>query len=159
MRLEPGPYAPIPGEILADGGPSGRRRCWWRNHDVRDLTRLHKAHLLSGELFEVTRIVQTIESLLQSEVLSTQGRQPYLLGIYASPLFVCLPGRSERQDRQAADQCSDEGCSKSQSERDCHLGKEPEPAYRAVLPSNSSIRSNWLYLATRSERAGAPVLI
>ena len=33
------------------------------------------------------------------------------------------------------------------------------PAYLAVSPSSSSIRSCWLYLATRSDRAGAPVLI
>lgn len=33
------------------------------------------------------------------------------------------------------------------------------PANRARSPSSSSIRSNWLYFATRSERAGAPVLI
>ena len=33
------------------------------------------------------------------------------------------------------------------------------PANLARSPSSSSIRSSWLYLATRSERAGAPVLI
>jgi hypothetical protein len=33
------------------------------------------------------------------------------------------------------------------------------PAYCAAAPSSSSIRSNWLYLLTRSPRAGAPVLI
>ena len=35
----------------------------------------------------------------------------------------------------------------------------PVPAYRAALPSSDSMRSSWLYLATRSERHGAPVLI
>jgi hypothetical protein len=33
------------------------------------------------------------------------------------------------------------------------------PAYFAWLPSSCSIRSNWLYLAVRSERANEPVLI
>lgn len=33
------------------------------------------------------------------------------------------------------------------------------PAYRAAEPSSSSMRSSWLYLALRSERQGAPVLI
>ena len=33
------------------------------------------------------------------------------------------------------------------------------PAYAAASPSISSMRSSWLYLATRSVRAGAPVLI
>ena len=33
------------------------------------------------------------------------------------------------------------------------------PANRARPPSSSSIRRSWLYLATRSVRAGAPVLI
>lgn len=33
------------------------------------------------------------------------------------------------------------------------------PAYLASLPSSSSIRSIWLYLAKRSERQGAPVFI
>ena len=33
------------------------------------------------------------------------------------------------------------------------------PGYSASAPSASSIRSSWLYLATRSERDGAPVLI
>src|SRR5262249_44566519 len=33
------------------------------------------------------------------------------------------------------------------------------PGYAASPPSASSIRSSWLYLATRSEREGAPVLI
>ena len=31
--------------------------------------------------------------------------------------------------------------------------------YMAAAPSSSSIRSSWLYLARRSERQGAPVLI
>src|SRR5207253_2049031 len=33
------------------------------------------------------------------------------------------------------------------------------PAYRAVSSSSSSIRRSWLYLAVRSPREGAPVLI
>ena len=33
------------------------------------------------------------------------------------------------------------------------------PGYSASAPSASSIRSSWLYFATRSERDGAPVLI
>ncbi len=33
------------------------------------------------------------------------------------------------------------------------------PAYRALVPSSSSIRSSWLYFATRSERLAEPVLI
>merc|ERR1719487_1601921 len=33
------------------------------------------------------------------------------------------------------------------------------PAYTASAPSSSSIRISWLYLALRSERHGAPVLI
>src|SRR5206468_316775 len=33
------------------------------------------------------------------------------------------------------------------------------PAYRAVCPSSSSMRSSWLYLAVRSPRDGAPALI
>src|SRR4029079_4426605 len=33
------------------------------------------------------------------------------------------------------------------------------PAYFACLPSCCSMRSNWLYLAVRSERASEPVLI
>src|SRR5438105_7637243 len=33
------------------------------------------------------------------------------------------------------------------------------PGYAASPPSASSIRRSWLYLATRSERDGAPVLI
>jgi hypothetical protein len=37
--------------------------------------------------------------------------------------------------------------------------KRPIPAYTAVSPSSSSMRSNWLNMATRSLRAGAPVLI
>src|SRR4029453_6222675 len=38
-------------------------------------------------------------------------------------------------------------------------GKAPRPAYLAASSSSSSMRISWLYLATRSERAGAPVLI
>ena len=38
-------------------------------------------------------------------------------------------------------------------------GKAPAPAYSAASSSSSSMRSSWLYLATRSDRAGAPVLI
>src|SRR5687767_15667043 len=33
------------------------------------------------------------------------------------------------------------------------------PPYCACSPSSSSMRNSWLYLATRSLRAGAPVLI
>ena len=33
------------------------------------------------------------------------------------------------------------------------------PGQEAVSPSSSSMRSNWLYLATLSVREGAPVLI
>ena len=38
-------------------------------------------------------------------------------------------------------------------------GKAPAPAYTAASSSSSSMRKSWLYLATRSDRAGAPVLI
>ena len=38
-------------------------------------------------------------------------------------------------------------------------GKAERPAYTAASPSSSSMRSNWLYFATLSLRAGAPVLI
>src|SRR5581483_10749319 len=38
-------------------------------------------------------------------------------------------------------------------------GNASQPGYVALDPSCSSMRSSWLYLATRSERAGAPVLI
>ena len=37
--------------------------------------------------------------------------------------------------------------------------KQPRPKYLAPEPSSSSMRSSWLYLATRSVRLGAPVLI
>ena len=40
-----------------------------------------------------------------------------------------------------------------------HDASASPPRKAAVSPSTSSIRSSWLYLATRSERAGAPVLI
>ena len=39
------------------------------------------------------------------------------------------------------------------------LVKAREPAYLAASARSASIRSSWLYLATRSVRAGAPVLI
>ena len=49
---------------------------------------------------------------------------------------------------------------------DAHAGAPPalrgnadQPGKSARPPSSSSIRSSWLYFATRSERAGAPVLI
>src|SRR3954451_4174277 len=35
-------------------------------------------------------------------------------------------------------------------------GKAEAPAYRAASSRSSSIRSSWLYFATRSVRAGAP---
>ena len=35
----------------------------------------------------------------------------------------------------------------------------PMPGYTALAPSSSSMRSSWLYFATRSVRLGAPVLI
>ena len=38
-------------------------------------------------------------------------------------------------------------------------GNAAQPGYSALPPSRSSIRSSWLYFATRSERAGEPVLI
>src|SRR6476646_282111 len=38
-------------------------------------------------------------------------------------------------------------------------GKADQPGYSAIGPSCSSIRSSWLYFATRSVREGAPVLI
>src|SRR3954464_13517896 len=40
-----------------------------------------------------------------------------------------------------------------------YLRKALRPGYVASAPSASSIRSSWLYFATRSERDGAPVLI
>ena len=39
------------------------------------------------------------------------------------------------------------------------LKKAFMPGYSAISPSSSSMRSSWLYLATRSVRLGAPVLI
>src|SRR5207247_5944897 len=44
-----------------------------------------------------------------------------------------------------------------------HAGAPPAsaalPGYDAASARSSSMRSSWLYLATRSDRAGAPVLI
>merc|ERR1740130_260985 len=41
-----------------------------------------------------------------------------------------------------------------------HAGlRQSLPAYTALSPSSSSMRMSWLYLALRSERHGAPVLI
>mmetsp|Transcript_1513 Transcript_1513/g.5098 ORF Transcript_1513/g.5098 Transcript_1513/m.5098 type:complete len:263 (+) Transcript_1513:1590-2378(+) len=41
-----------------------------------------------------------------------------------------------------------------------HRGvRKPAPAYGAEAPSSSSMRSSWLYFASRSDRQGAPVLI
>src|SRR5215210_9499626 len=37
--------------------------------------------------------------------------------------------------------------------------KADRPGYSASPPSASSMRSSWLYFATRSDRDGAPVLI
>src|SRR5207245_7354747 len=43
---------------------------------------------------------------------------------------------------------------------DCnHPLFQSAPPYSARSPSCSSMRKSWLYLATRSDRAGAPVLI
>ena len=41
----------------------------------------------------------------------------------------------------------------------CYERKTDRPGNSASEPSSSSMRSSWLYLATRSLRAGAPVLI
>ena len=38
-------------------------------------------------------------------------------------------------------------------------GSPPARRTRALAPSSSSMRSSWLYLATRSERLAEPVLI
>ena len=45
------------------------------------------------------------------------------------------------------------------SETYFRLKKAFIPGYSAMSPSSSSMRSSWLYLATRSVRLGAPVLI
>ena len=41
----------------------------------------------------------------------------------------------------------------------CQRRKTDLPGYSASVPSASSMRRSWLYLATRSDREGAPVLI
>src|SRR3954453_18450085 len=41
----------------------------------------------------------------------------------------------------------------------CQERKTERPGKVASAPSASSMRSSWLYFATRSEREGAPVLI
>ena len=51
------------------------------------------------------------------------------------------------------------GCAGSTKKGHGDLRKVSQPAKRASLPIISSIRSNWLYLAVRSPRAGAPVFI
>jgi hypothetical protein len=54
----------------------------------------------------------------------------------------------------------DDGPATRGSSRGCQPNfTESPPAYRARSPSSSSIRISWLYFATGSERAGAPVLI
>ena len=53
------------------------------------------------------------------------------------------------------------GLSKASAFPQCsyRLKKASRPRYCATSPSSSSMRSSWLYFATRSVREGAPVLI
>src|SRR6185369_12135972 len=75
-----------------------------------------------------------------------------------------LPRRTSRprRGRGSARRCA-AGRGRTRRHRDriypANRGNAERPAYRAASSSSSSIRSSWLYLATRSLRAGAPVLI
>ena len=74
----------------------------------------------------------------------------------ASPGLPGLPGRDAGDRRFGSGRfASGTGYLASTEKR----GNARSPAYRAASPSVSSMRSSWLYLATRSLRAGAPVLI
>src|SRR5580704_4464295 len=79
------------------------------------------------------------------------------------------PAQDDDQDRRAAGELRARGKDRPTVRRSrrpvpahwlrADRGNAPRPAYAAPSLSSSSIRSSWLYLATRSDRHGAPVLI
>src|SRR5918993_350406 len=128
-------------------GRTGRRR--GVEHGVRPLPRLDELEPFPGLLLHVCRVTPSLALRLE------RGHVLLLLG-HRVPERRGRPSRRPR--RRTA--CAPGGHRSGQPCcRRAKRGKAAAPAYTAASSSSSSIRSSWLYLATRSDRAGAPVLI
>src|SRR5918999_708860 len=135
-----------------------------------DLPLLHHPQAPAGQEFQVLGIVEALDALLEGRSLLLQGDHLPLQGGDIGLLPEVLAqghgrggGQGEHQDGQ------DQGPAREAGPGPLH-GRAPrsqrrnlrygaDPAYRAVSPRSSSIRTRRLYLAVRSPREGAPALI
>ena len=155
----------------------------------RDLAGQHHPEALAGQLLQVGGVVEPLDLSPASSAFSVRAARPVVgagragsadrsaratarprasaskhddapraaRGVDAdtTPAFV-WPGRAPVRvvPRAAAGEVAAELIGLSRPPR-----ARLEPAKRAFSPSSSSIRRSWLYLAVRSPRLGAPVLI
>src|SRR5438094_876851 len=168
-----------PSEKAGDAGPRPRqealvmsrgrvpRRCGGGRHGrgedgVRLLAGPDEVVLLSREPLDLGVVVQLAHPGLEPAV----GGVENLHALDGDGAVVTLrqPRRGgEDEDEQHRDE-SDSGGQQSEPvqqafHRATLLASASPPGNAAASPRSSSILRSWLYLATRSERAGAPVLI
>ena len=110
---------------------------WWQ-----------QSRTAGAEKQELRDLTEENRSLKKARARPARSRRPRARG---APARNGAPGRARVRDRGPP--ALSRGRSALRSER--RFG----PGRLASAPSASSIRSSWLYLATRSERDGAPVLI
>src|SRR5947208_146356 len=152
-----------------DGSTASRLRASVPGHDgERDLARHDHAEALPGQALQVGRVVEPLNALGQALVLMLEQLGLALELADLGAVGEQLPEREQHRDEERRDHHPQDRRARGEHGAPCdgvadrahvRLRSESPPAYRAPSPSSSSIRSSWLYLAVRSPREGAPVLI
>src|SRR5918992_1093045 len=135
-----------------------------------DLALLHHPQASPSQELQVLGVAETLDAKLERRSLLLQRVHLLLQGDDLGLLSEVLPqrdrhggGQGHHEDGQeqgpagqAGPRATYGGAARAQ---DRNLRYGADPAYRAVSPSSSSIRSRRLYFAVRSPREGAPALI
>lgn len=135
--------------------PMGRKRGGAGSaHDCREFCR-SRAIRRQKEQWEASRSTANATKM-------AQRKGPRRIW-HHDPFEKSGPWRSDRSALALSQQLTADRESRADREPSsaqfCDFGKAERPAYSASSPRRSSMRSSWLYLATRSPRAGAPDLI
>src|SRR5262249_39895783 len=125
------------------------------------LTRVHAMEVLAREAFLHRAALQADRFGLELVVLLAEDVDLVLLLLHLLALGQVRAGREHEheEDRDERERSEGEPGARDPAHPRPRPASARRPMYCASSPSSSSMRSSWLYFATRSLRAGAPVLI
>src|SRR5437868_10187452 len=142
----------------------GSRPRWrpGRQDGVRLLARPHQVVLGPGHALDLGVGVQGLDALLQLPVAGVGGPEPgdgLLAGAVLAEVRASREDGEEEHDHRRQRRHQEPRPLDAHARMPFRRAKAPAPGKAAASPRSSSMRRSWLYFATRSDRAGAPVLI